>query len=123
MPSHRAGSLISRRAPSARQHIFFPGSHAQAWAIRATIEWWTTSPVSAQRTAARESWRADRPLGSCPDRHTMRTLALAAAHMQIVDATRKVVRQAPDHVTPLLAPAASTPPILTNDAASQHCMV
>ena len=36
-----------------------------------------------------------------------------------------LVRQAPDHrVTQgALAPAASTPPILTNNAASQHCMI
>ena len=35
------------------------------------------------------------------------------------------MRQAPDYrVTRLaLAPAAATPPILTNDAASQHCVV
>jgi len=35
------------------------------------------------------------------------------------------MRQAPDHrVTRLaLAPAASTPPVLTNNAARQHCMV
>ena len=35
------------------------------------------------------------------------------------------VRQAPDHraTTNALAPAASTPPVLTNDAARQHCMI
>ena len=37
----------------------------------------------------------------------------------------RLVRQAPDYrVTRLaLAPAAATPPILTNDAACQHCVV
>ena len=28
----------------------------RAWATRATVRWWTTRPVSAQRTAARESF-------------------------------------------------------------------
>ena len=37
----------------------------------------------------------------------------------------RLVRQAPDHrvTSHALAPTASTPPILTNDAACQHCMV
>ena len=36
-----------------------------------------------------------------------------------------LVRQAPDHraTTNALAPAASTPPVLTNNTARQHCMV
>ena len=50
----------------------------------------------------------------------------AHAHVQNRGAPPvRFVRQAPDHrVTCLaLAPAASAPPVLTNDAACQHCMV
>ena len=53
-PSNRVGSLISERSPSARTAVLavFQDT-ARAWEMRATVRWWTTSPVSAQRTAAR----------------------------------------------------------------------
>ena len=55
-PSKRSGSLISRRAPSARTAVLAVFQDTpRAWATRATVRWWTTRPVSAQRTAARES--------------------------------------------------------------------
>ena len=55
-------------------------------------------------------------------------LAPVAAHAHVQNRGTppvRFVRQAPDYrVTRLaLAPAAATPPILTNDAACQHCMV
>ena len=55
-------------------------------------------------------------------------LAPVAAHAHVQNRGTppvRLVRQAPDYrVTRLaLAPAAATPPILTNDAACQHCVV
>lgn len=55
-------------------------------------------------------------------------LAPVAAHAHMQDRGAppvRLVRQAPDHrVTRLaLASAASTPPVLTSNPASQHCMV
>ena len=55
-PSNRPGSLISRRWPSVRTAVLAVFQDTpRAWATRATVRWWTTRPVSAQRTAARES--------------------------------------------------------------------
>ena len=60
--------------------------------------------------------------------HVSALLAPVAAHAHVQDRGTppvRLVRQAPDYrVTRLaLAPAAATPPILTNDAACQHCVV
>ena len=55
-PANRVGSLIRERSPSARTAVLAVFQDTpKAWATRATVKWWTTSPVSAQRTAARES--------------------------------------------------------------------
>ena len=64
--------------------------------------------------------------GVAPHVSTLWALVAAHAHMQDRGAPPvRLVRQAPDHrVTRLaLASAASTPPVLTSDPASQHCMV
>ena len=60
--------------------------------------------------------------------HVSALLAPVAAHAHMQDRGTppvRFVRQAPDYrVTRLaLAPAASAPPVLTNDAACQHCVV
>ena len=60
--------------------------------------------------------------------HVSTRLAPVAAHAHVQDRGAppvRLVRQAPDHrVTRLaLASAASTPPVLTSNPASQHCMV
>ena len=60
--------------------------------------------------------------------HVSALWAPVAAHAHMQDRGTppvRLVRQAPDHrVTRLaLAPAAAAPPVLTNDAACQHCMV
>ena len=60
--------------------------------------------------------------------HMGALLAPVAAHAHVQDRGAppvRLVRQAPDHrVTRLaLASAASTPPVLTSNPASQHCMV
>ena len=86
--------------------------------MRATVRCWTTTPVSAQRTAARVSMA----------RRMSALLAPVAAHAHVQDRGAppvRLVRQAPDYrVTQgALAPAAATPPILTNNAACQHCVV
>ena len=50
------GRIVDERSPSARTAVLAVFQDTpRAWAIRATVKWWTTSPVSAQRTAARES--------------------------------------------------------------------
>ena len=60
--------------------------------------------------------------------HVSALLAPVAAHAHVHNRGTppvRLVRQAPDHrvTRHALAPAASTPPILTNNAARQHCMV
>ena len=60
--------------------------------------------------------------------HVSTFWAPVAAHAHVQDRGAppvRLVRQAPDHrVTRLaLAPAASTPPVLTSNPARQHCMV
>ena len=96
--------------------------------MRATVRWWTTSSVSAQRTAARESLAR---VGRCAHLltpHVSTLLAPVAAHAHMHNRGMppvRLMRQAPDHrVTQgALTPAAATPPVLTNNAARQHCMV
>ena len=60
--------------------------------------------------------------------HVSALLAPVAAHAHVQKRGTppvRLVRQAPDHrvTSHALTPAASTPPILSNNAASQHCMV
>ena len=60
--------------------------------------------------------------------HVSALLAPVAAHAHVHNRGTPpvgLVRQAPDHrvTSHALAPAASTPPILTNNAARQHCTV
>ena len=60
--------------------------------MRATVKWWTTTPVSAQRTAARESLARGSAawLMSCATRErTLGTGSGARSHAQSWDATRK----------------------------------
>ena len=61
-----------------------------------------------------------------PHVSTLWALVAANAHVQDRGAPPAgLVRQAPDHrvMRLALAPAASTPPVLTSNAARQHCMV
>ena len=60
--------------------------------------------------------------------HVSTRLAPVAAHAHMQNRGTPpagLVRQAPDHrvTSHALAPAAATPPILTSNAACQHCMV
>ena len=60
--------------------------------------------------------------------HVSTRLAPVAAHAHMQDRGTPpagLMRQAPDHrvTTNALAPAASTPPVLTSNTARQHCMV
>ena len=60
--------------------------------------------------------------------HVSTRLAAVAAHAHVQDRGAppvRLVRGAPDHrvTSHALAPAASTPPVLTSNPASQHCMV
>ena len=100
----------------------------KAWATRATVKWWTTSPVSAQRTAARESFARIGRLTHVLAPHVSTRLAPVAAHAHMQNRGTPpagLMRQAPDHrvTRNALAPATSTPPVLTSNTARQHCMV
>ena len=48
--------------------------------MRATVKWWTTSPVSAQRTAARESFARIGRLTHILTPHVRTPLTPVAAH-------------------------------------------
>ena len=64
--------------------------------------------------------------GVAPHMGALRAPVAAHAHMQNRGAPPAgLMRQAPDHraTTNALAPAASTPPVLTSNPARQHCMV
>ncbi len=41
-----AGSLMSARSPSAGTAVLAALRGCQGWAIRATVRWWTTTPVA-----------------------------------------------------------------------------
>ena len=129
-PSNLAGSLISRRWPSARTAVLaaLPG-HAQGLG--------DARHRHMMNDHARQSpaHRRTRELGTRIGRlahvltpHVSTRLAPVAANAHVHNRGTppvRLVRQAPDHcVTRLaLASAASTPPVLTNNAACQHCMV
>ena len=64
--------------------------------------------------------------GVAPHVSTLWALVAAHAHMQDRGTPPAgLMRQAPDHrvTSRALAPAASTPPVLTRNTARQHCMV
>ena len=129
-PSHRVGSLMSARWPSARTAVLaaFPG-HAQGLGDTRHRQMVDDQPRE------RPAHRRPRELRARIDRlthvlapHVSALLAPVAAHAHVQNRGTppvRFVRQAPDYrVTCLaLAPTASTPPILTNNAARQHCMV
>ena len=129
-PSHRAGSLISRRAPSLRTVVLaaLPG-HAQSLGDARHRHMMNDQP------SERPAHRRTRELGARIGRlthiltpHVSTPLTPVAAHAHMHNRGTppvRLVRQAPDHrvTSHALAPAASTPPILTNNAARQHCTV
>ena len=129
-PSNRAGSLISRRAPSLRTVVLaaLPG-HAQG--LGDARHRHMMNDHARQRPAHRRTRELGARIGRCthvltPHVSTPLTPVAAHAHMHNRGTPPAgYVRQAPDHrVTRLaLAPAASTPPILTSNTARQHCMV
>ena len=129
-PSHRAGSLISRRAPSARTAVLaaLPG-HTEGLGDARHRQ------MVDHQARQRPAHRRTRELGARIGRlthiltpHVRTPLTPVAAHAHVQNRGTppvRLVRQAPDHrvTSHALAPAASTPPILTNNAARQHCMV
>ena len=84
-----------------------------------------------QRPAHRRTRELRARIGRCthvltPHVSTLLAAVAAHAHMQNRGTPPvRLVRQTPDHraARNALAPAASTPPILTNNAARQHCTV
>ena len=129
-PSHRAGSLISRRWPSPRTAVLaaLPG-HTQG--LGDTRHRQMVDHQARQRPAHRRVRELGAWIGRCthvlaPHVSALRAPVAAHAHVQDRGAPPvRLVRGASDHrVTRLvLASAASTPPVLTSNPASQHCMV
>ena len=127
-PLERAGSSISRRAPSARTAVLaaFPG-HSQS--LGDARHRHMTNDHARQRPVHRAAREPHARIGRlahvlAPHVSTLWAAAAANAHMHDRGTPPAgLVRQAPDHrVTRLaLAPAAPTPPVLTNNAARQHC--
>ena len=129
-PSNRAGSLISRRAPSPRTAVLaaLPG-HAQGLGDTRHRHMMNNHPRQ------RPAHRCARELGTRIGRlahvlapHVSALWAPVAAHAHMHDRGTPpagLMRQAPDHrVTRLaLVPAAPTPPVLTSNTARPHCMV
>ena len=126
-PSNRAGSLISRRWPSARTAVLaaLPG-HAQGLG--------DARHRHMMNDHARQSpaHRRTRELGARIGRlahilapHVSTRLAAVAAHAHVHNRGAPpagLVRQAPDHrvTSHALAPAASALPVLTSNTACQH---
>ena len=129
-PSNRAGSLISRRAPSLRTAVLatLPG-HAQSLGDARHRHMMNDQP------SERPAHRRTRELGARIGRlthvltpHVSTRLAAVAAHAHMHNRGTPpagLVRQAPDHrvTSHALASAASTPPILTSNTARQHSTV
>ncbi len=129
-PSNRAGSLISRRAPSARTAVLaaLPG-HAQGLGDARHRHMMNdhACQCSAHRCTRELGARIGR-LAHVLAPHVSTLWAPVAAHAHMHDRGTPpagLVSQAPNHRAPTdpLAPAASTPPILTSNTACQHCMV
>ena len=129
-PSHRAGSLISRRAPSARTAVLaaLPG-HTEGLGDARHRQ--MVDHQARQRPAHRRTRELRARIGRLAHiltPHVSTRLAPVAAHAHMQKRGTPpagLVRQAPDHrvTRNALAPAASTPPILTRNTARQHCMV
>ena len=129
-PSNRVGSLISERSPSARTAVLaaLPG-HAQGLGNARHRQ------MVDHQARQRPAHRRPRELGARLGRlahvlapHVSTRLAPVAANAHVQDRGTPpagLMRQAPDHraTTNALAPATSTPPILTSNTARQHCMV
>ena len=129
-PSHRAGSLISRCAPSARTAVLaaLPG-HTEGLGDARHRQ--MVDHQARQRPAHRRTRELRARIGRLTHvltPHVSTRLAPVAAHAHMQDRGTPpagLMRQAPDHrvTSHALAPAASTPPVLTSNPASQHCMV
>ena len=129
-PSKRAGSLISRRWPSPRTAVLaaLPG-HTQGLGDarhRQMVDHQACQRPAHRRTRELGAWIGR--LAHVLTPHVSALGAAVAAHAHVQDRGAppvRLVRGAPDHrVTRLaLASAASTPPVLTRNTASQHCMV
>ena len=129
-PSKRAGSLISRRAPSPRTAVLaaLPG-HAQGLGDARHRQ--MVDHQARQRPAHRRTRELRARIGRLAHvlaPHVSTRLASVAAHAHMQDRGTPpagLVRQAPDHrvTRNALAPTASTPPVLTSKTARQHCMV
>ena len=130
-PSHRAGSLISRRAPSARTAVLaaLPGHTKGLGDVR-------HRHMMNDHTRQRPAHRCTRELGTRIGRlthvlltpHVSTLLAPVAAHAHVQDRGMPpagLMRKVTEHrvTRNALAPAASTPPVLTSDTVRQHCMV
>ena len=130
MSLNRAGSLISRRWPSPRTAVLaaLPG-HTQG--LGDTRHRQMMNDHARQRPAHRRTRELGARVGRLPHilaPHVSTLWTPVAAHTHMQDRVAppvRLVRGAPDHrVTRLaLASAASTPPVLTSNPASQHCMV
>ena len=128
-PSNRVGSLISRRAPSARTAVLaaLPG-HAQALGeARHRHMMNDHARQCPAHRCARELGAQSGRLAHALAPHVSTRLAPVAANAHVHDRGTPpagLVRQAPDHrvTRNALAPAALTPPILSSNTACQHCM-
>ena len=129
-PSNRVGSLISRRWPSPRTAVLaaLPG-HSEG--LGDTGQRHMMNEHARQRPAHSRPRELGTRIGRlahilAPHVSTLRAPVAAHAHTQDRGTPPAgLERQAPDHrvTRNALAPAASTPPVLTSNPASQHCMV
>ena len=129
-PSNRDGSLISERSPSARTAVLaaLPG-HAQGLGDARHRQMVDHQP--SERPAHRRARELGTRIGRLthiltPHVRTPLTPVAAHAHMQDRGTPPAgLMRQAPDHraTSHALAPATSTPPVLTSNTARQHCTV
>ena len=92
-PTNRAGSLISRRIPSARAAVLavFPDT-PRAWRRAPPSDDGPPRPSTPCAPPHARAWHADRPLGSCLDashEHTLGTVSGARSHARSWGATRR----------------------------------
>ena len=129
-PSHRVGSLISERSPSARTAVLaaLPG-HTESLGDARHRQ--MVDHQARERPAHRRTRELRARIGRLthvltPHVSTLWAPVAAHAHMQNRGTPPAgLVRQSSDHrvTSHALTPAASTPPILTRNTARQHCMV
>ena len=129
-PSHRAGSLISRRAPSARTAVLaaLPG-HTEGLGDARHRQ--MVDHQARQRPAHRRTRELRARIGRlthvlAPHVSALWAPVAAHAHAQHGGAPPvRLVRGAPDHrvAYDAFAPTLSTPPVLTSNPARQYCMV